>query len=38
MSLLILPGVVDSLVLGWNFLTQVDTDSSRIWKVTTLKL
>jgi len=26
MSLLILPGVVDSLVLGWNFLTQVDTE------------
>ncbi|XP_070068145.1 uncharacterized protein [Drosophila takahashii] len=26
MSLLILPGVVDSLVLGWNFLTQVGTE------------
>jgi len=26
MSLLILPGVVDSLVLGWNFLTQVCTE------------
>jgi len=25
MSLLILPGVVDSLVLGWNFLAQVGT-------------
>jgi len=26
MSLLILPGVVDSLVLGWNFVTQVGTE------------
>jgi len=26
MSLLILPKVVDSLVLGWNFLTQVGTE------------
>jgi len=26
MSLLIPPGVVDSLVLGWNFLTQVGTE------------
>jgi len=26
MRLLILPGVVDSLVLGWNFLTQVGTE------------
>jgi len=26
MSLLILPGVVDSLALGWNFLTQVGTE------------
>jgi len=26
MSLLILPGVVDSLVLGWNFLTHVGTE------------
>ncbi|XP_050746212.1 uncharacterized protein LOC127012072 [Drosophila biarmipes] len=26
MNLLILPGVVDSLVLGWDFLTQVGTE------------
>jgi len=26
MSLLILPGVLHSLVLGWNFLTQVGTE------------